>query len=430
MLPAKFFNTPLPRTKGLSVVAISFIAVPAIAAGVQQAPCMDAPPLPAPTNRVVTVDSERELYSALARLRNNTTIAIEPGHYNLTDVIAITADDVTIRGTVNDCSAVELIGPGMENKNRGGLDNAFWINAKNTTIANLSVGDVYFHTVQIHNQAYAPKIYNVRMFNAGQQFVKSNPVEFGVGVDDGVVEYSVMEYTDNPPVTDHNGSGTGYTNGVDVHAGSGWRISNNRFSNFHTPDNVDHLWNAAVLAWNGASDTITENNVFIDVDRAVAYGLNDRGFDHSGGIIRNNMVVMTPNLYSEYRASIADAPIVLWDSPDTKVLHNTILSSGNTPLAIELRFSSDNVEIANNIADAPVSHRDEKPFLSKNNLSTAEPNWFMNPAIGNLRLRPEESPPLNQTRRHKQAMYDADRQKRPVSRVDLGADEFTPLNQQ
>lgn len=373
--------------------------------------CIAAPPLPLPGNRIINVDSEKELQSAVRNLMDNSTIVIEPGTYQLTEVLAITADDVTIRGAQNTCNSVELIGPGMENQRRNGVDNAFWIKAKNTTIANLSVGEFYFHTVQIDHAAIAPRIYNVRLFNSGQQFIKANPAEFGVGVDYGVVEYSIMEYTDAPPVTDHNGSGTGYTNGVDIHAGSRWIIRNNIFRNFSTPDNADHLWNAAVLAWNGASDTITENNTFIDVDRAIAYGLEPKGHDHSGGIIRNNMIVMTPNLYSDYRTNIADAPVVVWDSPGTKVLHNSILTSGNTPLAIEARFDSDKVEISNNLADSPVAHRDDHPIITNNNLSSALPSWFMNPAIGNLRLRPEAAEVINQTRQHKDAIYDADGQK-------------------
>ncbi len=391
--------------------------------------CIDAPPLPAPQNRIITVSSVKQLTRAVLELRNDTTIVIEPGRYELTEALAITADNITIRGAEDNCSSVELIGPGMDNEQRNGLDHAFWIDGKNTTIANLTAGEVYFHTIQINNQSVAPRIYNVRLYNSGQQFIKANPTEFGVGVDDGIVEYSVMEYTHQPSLINRGGSGTGYTNGVDVHAGSGWRISNNLFRNFHTPDNADHLWNAAVLLFNGARDTITENNVFINVDRAIAYGVYDRDGDHSGGIIRNNMIVMQPNLYSNQRRNSADAQIVLWDSPGTKVLHNTVLNSGNTPLSIELRFGSTNVEVANNITDAPISHRNDQPFVARNNLLSAQSNWFMNPATGNLRLRPKFDKAIVKVRRHKDAIYDLDRKERPVESVNLGAHQFSAENQ-
>ena len=391
--------------------------------------CVAAPPLPEPDNRVVTVSSVKQLNRAVQKLRNNTTIVIKPGRYQLTDTIEISADNVTIRGSTADCSSVELLGPGMDIEQRNGIDHAFWINGKNTTIANLTAGEVYFHTIQINATAVAPRIYNVRLYNSGQQFIKSNPLDFGVGVDNGIVEYSVMEYTDKPSLIDRDGSGTGYTNGVDVHAGGGWRISNNLFRNFHTPDDADHLWNPAVLIFNGARDTITENNVFINVDRAIAYGISDHGNDHSGGIIRNNMIVMEPNLFSRQRSSMADAPIVLWDSPGTKVLHNTILNSGNTPLSIELRFGSTDVEVANNLADAPISHRNSQPFIARNNMLSAKPNWFINPPKGNLRLRPKFTSAIDKVRRHKDAIYDVDLQERPAIEVDLGADEYKPSDQ-
>ena len=173
--------------------------------------CIDAPPLPAPDNRIVTVSSVKQLNRAVLELRKDTTILIEPGRYELTEAIEITTDNVTIRGAADNCSEVELIGPGMDNEQRNGLDHAIFIEAKNTTIAYLTAGEVYFHTIQINKAAVAPRIYNVRLFNSGQQFIKANPEKFGVGVDNGIVEFSVMEYTDGPSAIDRDGSGTGYT---------------------------------------------------------------------------------------------------------------------------------------------------------------------------------------------------------------------------
>ncbi len=399
-------------------------------ANAQTGECINAPIYPEPQNRTINVGSIDELNSAIANLQPNTTIVIRPGRYVLTRTLGIEADNVTIRGSGNDCNAVVLLGRGMDEARHRGLTNGIWISAENTTIAHLSIGEVYFHTIQINADAVAPHIYNVRMFNSGQQFVKSNPIEFGVGVDNGIVEYSVMEYTDGTPKTNHDGAGLGYTNGVDVHAGTGWRISNNRFTNFHTPDDSDHLWNAAVLVWNGASDTITENNVFINVDRAVAYGLDERGYDHKGGVIRNNMVTMLPNLYSGYRKKSSDAVISILDSPNTKVLHNTILTNGNTNFAIELRFDTSGAEVSNNITDAPISHRDRRYFGERNNITNAQPEWFESPLIGNLRLRPSVPHGKDQIRAHRYAAKDIDRRDRPVGRkVDLGAHEYIEADQ-
>lgn len=387
--------------------------------------CIEAPPLPIASSKVVTVGNVDQLYEAVYRAEADSTILIKPGRYRLgSSTFGITKDNVTIRGLQDNCSSVELIGPGMDNRNRNNVDSGFWIKGNNATIANMTISDVYFHSIQIDSSSSAPHIYNVRMINAGQQFVKANPSEFGQGVNDGIVEYSIMEYTDGPPVTDHNGIGTGYTQGVDIHAGNGWRISNNLFKNFHTPDNAEHLWNAAVLAWNGASNTVTENNTFIDVDRAIAYGLDNKDFDHRGGIIRNNMVFISPGLYSASRTQKADATIVVWDSPGTKVLHNTVLTNGNTPLSIEVRFETVNIEVSNNATDAPIRHRDNKYFVQNDNVEVAQPNWFVDPVSGNLRLKSEIEPVVNKVTKHQFAQFDIDGEPRPSdSNVDIGADE-------
>lgn len=136
--------------------------------------------------------------------------------------------------------------------------------------------------------------------------------------------------------TDHGG-GTGYTNGIDVHGGRGWVIGNNRFENFHPADDMQHLWNPVVLMWNGAVDSLIETNVFVDVDRAIALGLADRPLDHRRGIVRNNMIVLRRDLLGESRRTGSDGAVLVWNSPGSRILHDTIISQGNLARSIELR---------------------------------------------------------------------------------------------
>ena len=408
------------------LMLFSTIAVSGEALAQTASACIAAPPLPVSNKqKVINVKSNRQLQRAIRNIRDNTTILISPGTYKLRSSIVIQADNVTIRGAANNCDSVHLVGPGMNKARYGRVMNGFWVSGKNARIANLTISEIYYHTITFDSAAQSPHIYNVRMINSGQQFVKVNPRGFGQGVNNGIVEYSIMEYTNGPSAIDRDNSGTGYTNGVDIHAGSGWRLSNNRFRNFHTPDNADHLSNAAVLVWNGAKNTITENNVFIDVDRSIAYGLGNRKNDHSGGVIRNNMIIKTPGLYSDARRSRSDASIIVWDSPGTKVVHNTVLTSGNTPKSIELRFDTSNVEVSNNITDAPIRHRDNKRFQAQSNLTNAKPNWFVHPPSGNLRLRQVTREVQDKVQRHPYAERDVDGAQRPSGqRVDLGADEL------
>jgi len=223
------------------------------------------------------------------------------------------------------------------------------------------------------------------MLNPGTQFVKVNPISFAEGVDNGIVEYSVMAFTNGPPTIDRNNGGTGYTNGVDIHA---------------------------------------ENNVFINVDRAIAYGLINRTHDHQGGVIRNNMIVQAPGLFSAERRTKTDASIIVWDSPNTQVLHNTILNNGNSPNAIDLRWVIDAGEVFNNLTDAPIRHRDQNFFSSRDNITNAEADWFVDPPSGNLRLGLGITAPLGKARRHELAQYDIDGVLRSAGvNIDVGANE-------
>lgn len=389
--------------------------------------CLNAPALAAPTGLVVLVANVAELQLAVDNLQDNTTVLIEPGDYYLEETLYIQENDVTIRGNSNSCDQINLIGKGMEQASFGNVPHGVWTNASGLKVQNLTIRDVYYHPIQFSPDADSPALYNLRLLDAGEQFIKgSSGGGLGQGVDNGVVEYTVMAYTIAPPTTDHGG-GSGYTNGVDIHGGDGWRISHNLFKNFHTPDNSDHLWNPAVLMWNGASNTITENNVFIDVDRAISYGLTDRsaGNDHFGGIIRNNMIYTTPGTYSNSRRANSDALIIVWDSPQTQVLHNTLLTNQNQRLAIELRFDTNGSNVQNNLSDAEIGSRNGASFSQSGNFINAMPSLFNNPANGDLHLQPTALSVIDQVLAPTDAMLDFDNQTRPdAMNADMGADEF------
>ncbi|MEJ2680767.1 MAG: hypothetical protein P8144_04595 [Gammaproteobacteria bacterium] len=287
----------------------------------------------------------------------------------------------------------------------GATPHGIWSDAAHLTIANLTLQDVYYHTIQFAPKADEPLVYHVKLIDSGEQFIKSSPSTYGQGVNRGRVAYSILAYTNGPSTADHGG-GSGYTNGVDVHAGRDWIVENNIFYGFHTPDDSDNLWNPAVLFWNGASGTITRNNRFIDVDRAIAYGLTKRPSppkadskthtpphhlyaDHAGGQIVNNMISLHPGLFSSHRRQNADASILVWNSPNTKVMHNTILNNSNHYYSIETRFNSSGVVIKNNLSDVTVhARRPETAPLIQFNLYRAYPTLFVAANIGDLHLKP------------------------------------------
>src|SRR6185503_15314531 len=108
---------------------------------------------------------------------------------------------------------------------------------------------------------------------------------------------------------------------------------------------------------------------------------------HAGGAIRNNFVYLAPGLMSASRKAGSDGSIIVWNSPGTRVDHNTVLLNSNEFYAVEFRFpTTTNGTARNNLADAPVHLRDSATATQSGNLLTAVPAMFVNPATANLHL--------------------------------------------
>ncbi|MBX2858147.1 MAG: hypothetical protein KTR17_05755 [Cellvibrionaceae bacterium] len=422
-----------PRYPTLAALLVSsactLIAQAAFAGG-----CQNKADLPPVSGKVVKVSSVSELHSAVAQLQDHTTLLLAPGNYLLQTTLFIKNHHVTLRGDGENCEQTVLTGKGMENPNHGDVIHGVWSNAKYLTVTNLSIRDVYQHGIILNSGAQAPKISSVRLLDTGAQFIKSNPTGFGEGVNNGIVEYSEMMYTASPPTTDHGG-GKGYTNGVDVHAGRDWVIRYNRFENFHTPDSSQWWWNPAVLMWNGASGTLVDGNVFINVDRAIALGLVDRSkdagrassdTDHRGGMIRNNMIVYHKGLFSRKRKWDSDAAIIVWDSPQTKVVHNTILTNSNLSKSIEFRFDTSGAMALNNLVDTRLGARNAGSFRKSGNVSVVTGQSFVKPELGNLHLV-KDALEINGSELSDLAPLDIDGEARSGPKVEPGADEYSAV---
>jgi hypothetical protein len=335
--------------------SVALLSLLLLAPGLEARSAASPPPLPAPTGRVIRVSTERELQRAVQELRSDTTILVAKGEYRLTSTLHIGNRDlrnVALRGATGNRDDVVLRGPGMTNPEYGGAPHGIWMGngASDVLVANLTVIGFYFHPVILNAGTTAPRFYNVRLADGGQQLLKSNPDAKGQGVDRGIVEYSVIEFTKR--------SRDSYTNGVDVLGGAGWIIRDNLFRNVHAPDG--QLAGPTILMWQGARDTTVEGNTFVNCQREIAFGLVIRpGGDHRGGVIRNNFV---------YRDTwvAGDAAVNVIDSAGTRVLHNTILQSGTYPNAIEYRFpGATGVSIINNLTDAPSGRVTAEPRCSK-----------------------------------------------------------------
>jgi hypothetical protein len=410
----------------IGALSVSIVEGPEIARGQSTgSPCLAAPTLAMAGTRIVNVATEAQLQSSVGNLQTGDTIVLVNGTYNITSTLYVNGrDNVTIRGN-SGCDQVVLMGRGMGNANYGSVPHGIWSNSRNTVIAHLTIRDIYDNTIVLNGCAQSPRVYNVKFLNAGSQFVKGNPVDATQGVDNDVVEYAILEYTAGPPATNH-GAGVEYTNGLSIHTADNWVIRRNLFKNFHTPDTAAYLWNPAVLMWNHSTNTLTERNTFINVDRAIAYGLYDNsGSDHHRGVIRNNFIYLQPGLMSTSRKASSDGQIIVWDSPGTKVYHNTILTNGNVVKSIELRFNTTGGEARSNLVDTPIGTRDGATFTQSDNVLTATASLFVNPSAADLQLKSTATAVIDQAPALSSVTNDIDGNSRPTGAVyDIGADEF------
>jgi hypothetical protein len=369
---------------------------------------------------VVTVSTVAALQAAVTNLVSGTTILIQPGTYALSSTLRIRngVTGVALRGATDDRDDVVIVGNGMAVP---GIPHVITCeDAQDVLIANLSAGEVQYHPVQLQGEQGCDRVrlYNVRLFDAGEQFVKGT-VDFANpdGVDDGIVEYSVIEYTVIGP--DH-----GYTNGVDIHHGDNWIIRYNLFRNIRVPVGAPQSLGPAVLMWSGSRNTLTYANTFIDCERAIAYGLGPQpGFPHGheGGLICSNFIHRQPGVPG-------DSAISLWDSPDTRVLHNTSIQSGTYPDAIEYRFpGTTGAVIKNNLADGEVKQRDDAQAEVEANVTTATPALFVDAAGSDLHLVAGAAVAIDQGVPLADCGLDWDFQPRPYGPArDIGADEYVP----
>ena len=373
---------------------------------------------PSSSSLVVDVSTVAELQAAVANLTSGVTIRIARGRYPLTQELRIGngVRDVAIVGATGNRDDVVIVGSGM---NTPGVNIAIKVEtAQDVRIADLSVGEAFWHPIQLKGESGADRIHisNVRVFDSGEQFIKAT-VDFSHpdGVDDVIVEGSLIEFTVIGPAH-------GYTEGIDIHHGANWIIRDNVIRNIRVPAGATYVNRPGVLAWSGSRNTQVYNNTFINCERAIIFGQGGQeqfGNSHSGGAIYNNFIVRTEPQH-------ADAGISIWDSPGTRVFHNTVIQNGTYPTAIEYRFASTSgVEIVNNLTDGAILARDGASGVVSHNYTQAAAGFFVNAAAADLHLTSAAIPAIDAGTVVSSVPADKDGQARPAgSAPDLGADEL------
>ena len=371
----------------------------------------DCDPLPEPSGTVVTVNDVAELNAALVQANannGNMTIMLNAGTYNLTTNLLFISDNIvnlTIRGATGDRDDVIIRGQGYNNN---AVTHIFNVPASGFTVADMTIGEVYYHPIQLHNGADNAFVQNVRFVDAKEQLLK---VSSGDGFnDDGVVQCCSFEFTGGVAYQY-------YTGGIDAHRSRNWQVRNNVFKNIRSPDGS--LAEHAIHFWRESSGTHVEGNIIINCDRGVGFGLGpDATSGHTGGVVMNNFVHTS-----------RDVGIGLESAPDAKVYNNTVVSD-NYFNSIEYRFSNtDNVHIANNLVNEAITSRNEGTGTIEQNATISDLDIFVDAASYNYHLAGTTSGITDAGISLPEVSKDLDCQDRTANLpIDIGADEFLQLS--
>ena len=331
-----------------------------------------ASPLPMPRETIVNVATEAELQTAVASIASDATIVIAPGIYALSSTLSISGSftNVAIRGATNNPNDVVLVGRGMSNADYGAVPNGISVDGvQGLTIANLTIRDVFCDAIVLNAGTVAPRISHVHLVNPGQRFVKANDDDKGGGVDDGVIEYSEMEYNATGRVS--------FTSGVEVNGGSGWIVRGNTFRGIREPSG--QLAGPAVLIWRGSRNSVVEGNTFTNWQREVAFGPEERTpNDSEANIVRNNSISRAASVNGTSAIHVAG-------SPNTQVPHNTIPVNGTSPSRIDNRVGETvGGAIQGKLPDGQIGARDGANGAAFGNYTAAVPSTFVNAAGGKL----------------------------------------------
>jgi hypothetical protein len=366
----------------------------------------------------VVVTTVSELQTAVSQANSNggnRIILVADGTYTLDTGLYISAPNVAIEGQSGNRASVTIEGDAMSDS--ASVGNVITVAADNFRLEHVTLQKSRNHLIQIRGEtdADSPIIRNCILRDANEQIVKVsvNVNNTSVSSDNGLLENCLFEYT----------AGIGpqfYIGGIDAHSADDWVVRNNTFRNIISPGGS--IAEYAIHFWNDSSGALVENNLIIDCDRGIGFGLNSRGND--GGTIRNNMIYHAAN-----KGQFADTGISIHNSPNTKILNNTIFMEHGYPAAIEYRFSgTTNVTIANNLTNKSISDQNGASGSESSNVTNASSSWFVNVATGDLHLSSAVSQVVDQGQTIAGIDSDFDGDPRPQgSGIDIGADEYSSV---
>lgn len=388
-------------------------------------------PLPAPTGNVVNVDDTQadDLPNIVQSATTGTTIVLAPGNYTMTAGseggrrMQFRTPGVTLRGATDDASDVTIDGEYVTLE-------MITIHANDVTIANLTLTHAVDHPIHVtggdSETITGTRLYNLRIFDSGEQFVKVN-ANGSYYADDGELACSYFELTDaGRPHIEPNPGGC-YTGGIDAHYAWGWVVRDNVFLDIYCDGSG--LAEHAVHFWSASRDTLVERNLIYNCARGIGFGLVEDGntrdyqpdpypgvgyIGHYDGIIRNNVIAADHQWF--------DTGIELDQARGALCIHNTIVQPGTAYSSIDYRFANTDVTIRNNIV-RNITQRNGAQGTVDTNLETTETAIFEDVAGWNFHLAAGSNAAVDTAAVEAEAGTDIDGETHDNGAPDMGADE-------
>jgi hypothetical protein len=326
---------------------------------------------------VVRVSSSQELKNAIdaAHKRGGqTAIYLANGEYQMDKTIRITVPDIMLLSQSHNPYETTIRGAGMKRTSK--VQNILEVRSHGFVLDGIRLTDAPNHLIQIaaENNASRPIIRNCILQDSYEQLLKVSYDQFKRAKNisyDGVVEQRIFQYTKGrAPYY--------YTGGIDALGAKNWRVENNIFKDIASP--AKRIAQHAVHFWVNSSGNVVRNNIFIDNDRAIGFGMKQKrregktlDYSSKGGEISGNIIYHADN-----DDPFADTGIVLEASPNTLITENYILMQHSYPRAIEYRFEeTTNVLITHNHTNKMIRARDGgSAFLKGNRQNMDELDFF------------------------------------------------------
>jgi hypothetical protein len=373
-------------------------------------------PLPAPPADAITVRTTAELVRELARAKEQATILLADGVYEIDSILILRSPGLILRSAGGDASEVVI------DAERCKAGEALHIHADDVTVAEFTIRNARFNGIKLEPERGGHRFvaHGCVFHNIWQRGLKSPlcPAEKSARFpQDGQIRFCLFandrpkEFADDETDTAATFNGN-YIGGIDMKTIAGWTIADNAFIKLQGRTREGR---AAVYLADQLDRCIVERNVVLDCDVGLALGNPSRvgHWTHCTRCeVRNNLVANCP-----------ETGLLAVYTEDCGLLHNTIWEpKSRMGRLIWAHQKNDRLLVAGNLLAGPGPRLEgtDKIEQPANVVLKDTTDVFIDPANGDLHLR-AANPQLLVKNNEPHTKKDFDGQERTT--LTAGADE-------